>query len=97
MWGAGRTLEQAAGTSRRASDGGGPGSHHAGGSTPTCKGRRGGERCRFVESNLAELELHEAFSLIIGVTVLQHILDQAQFLSAVNRIAQHLAPKAASC
>ena len=51
------------------------------------------ERCRFVESNLAELDLHEAFSLIIGVTVLQHILDQAQFLSAVNRIAQHLAPK----
>lgn len=52
-----------------------------------------GERCRFVESNLAELELHEEFSLIIGVTVLQHILDPVQFQSAVTRIAQHLSPK----
>ena len=52
-----------------------------------------GERCRFVESNLAELDLHEEFALIIGVTVLQHILDPAQFQSAVNRIAQHLSPK----
>lgn len=52
-----------------------------------------GERCRFVESNLAELDLHEKFSLIIGVTVLQHILDPEQFQSAINRIALHLSPK----
>lgn len=51
------------------------------------------ERCRFVESNLAELDLHEEFSLIIGVTVLQHILDAAQFQSAVDNIAKHLARK----
>lgn len=51
-----------------------------------------GEHCRFVESNLADLDLHEAFSLIIGVTVLQHILDPVQFQSAINRIALHLSP-----
>lgn len=50
------------------------------------------DRCRFVESNLSELELHEKFSLIIGVTVLQHILDPKQFQSAVDRIALHLSP-----
>jgi len=52
-----------------------------------------GEHYRFVESNLSELYLHEEFSLIIGVTVLQHILDPEQFQSAINRIALHLSPK----
>src|SRR3984957_5197559 len=33
------------------------------------------ERCRFVVADLAQLELGERFDLILGVTVLQHILE----------------------
>jgi 2-polyprenyl-3-methyl-5-hydroxy-6-metoxy-1,4-benzoquinol methylase len=50
-----------------------------------------GARCRFVAQNLATLELDERFDLILGVTVLQHILEPEALRAAVQRLASHLA------
>jgi 2-polyprenyl-3-methyl-5-hydroxy-6-metoxy-1,4-benzoquinol methylase len=50
------------------------------------------ERCRFLVADLAELDLSERFEQILGVTVLQHILDAPRFERAVGRLAAHLAP-----
>lgn len=49
-------------------------------------------RCRFFAQNLAALELHGRFDLILGVTVLQHILEPESLRAAVQRLASHLAP-----
>jgi len=49
-------------------------------------------QCRFLVADLAALELEERFERILGVTVLQHILDRARFEAAVARLARHLAP-----
>lgn len=49
-------------------------------------------RCRFIVEDLAHLDAGEKFDLIIGVTVLQHILDPESLRSAVQRMADHLAP-----
>ncbi|MBL8270693.1 SAM-dependent methyltransferase [Steroidobacter sp.] len=49
-------------------------------------------RCRFLVQDLAQLDAGEAFDLIVGVTVLQHILDPKALRSAVQRMADHLAP-----
>lgn len=50
------------------------------------------ERCRFLVQDLAQLDAGEKFDLIVGVTVLQHILDPGALRSAVQRMSQHLAP-----
>ena len=50
------------------------------------------DRCRFLVQDLAHLEAGERFDLVLGVTVLQHILDPAALRSAVRRMADHLAP-----
>jgi 2-polyprenyl-3-methyl-5-hydroxy-6-metoxy-1,4-benzoquinol methylase len=50
------------------------------------------ERCRFMVQDLAELELGAHFDLILGVTVLQHILEPLRLRRAVQRMAAHLAP-----
>ena len=47
-------------------------------------------RCRFLAQDLAALELNERFDLILGVTVLQHILEPAALRAAVQRLASHL-------
>lgn len=52
-----------------------------------------GDCCHFQTADMTELDLHEQFSLIVGVTVLQHILDRVQFQSAINRLKQHLSPQ----
>jgi 2-polyprenyl-3-methyl-5-hydroxy-6-metoxy-1,4-benzoquinol methylase len=49
-------------------------------------------RCRFLREDLAELDLGRRFELIVGVTVLQHILDPRRLRAAVERLALHLAP-----
>ena len=49
-------------------------------------------RCRFLERDLAELELAETFSRIVVVTVLQHILDEGRLGEAIARLARHLRP-----
>src|SRR5262249_33243066 len=48
-------------------------------------------RCRFETQDLAALDAGDRFDLILGVTVLQHILDPDALRSAVTRMAEHLA------
>jgi 2-polyprenyl-3-methyl-5-hydroxy-6-metoxy-1,4-benzoquinol methylase len=55
------------------------------------------ERCRFVVQDLAQPEANETcageqFDLVLGVTVLQHILDPDALRAAVQRMSGHLAP-----
>jgi 2-polyprenyl-3-methyl-5-hydroxy-6-metoxy-1,4-benzoquinol methylase len=49
-------------------------------------------RCRFLERDLAELELDQRFSRIVIVTVLQHILDEGRLREAIARLSRHLRP-----
>jgi SAM-dependent methyltransferase len=49
-------------------------------------------RTRFIVQDLAHLDANGTFDLILGVTVLQHILDPEALRSAVKRMADHLAP-----
>ncbi|MBV8910226.1 MAG: class I SAM-dependent methyltransferase [Gammaproteobacteria bacterium] len=49
-------------------------------------------RCRFLVQDLAALETHEKFDLVLSVTVLQHILDAEALRRALARMAAHLAP-----
>jgi 2-polyprenyl-3-methyl-5-hydroxy-6-metoxy-1,4-benzoquinol methylase len=51
-----------------------------------------GDRCTFRVADLTELDLPDCFSLVLGVTVLQHILAPGAMELAVRRLAQHLAP-----
>ena len=51
-------------------------------------------RCRFLVQDLAELELSDRYDLILGVTVLQHILDTTRLRDAVQRLVDHLADDA---
>ncbi len=47
-------------------------------------------RCRFLVQDLAHLDAGEQFDLILGVTVLQHILEPQALRAAVRRLADHL-------
>lgn len=49
-------------------------------------------RCRFLVQDLARLDAGETFDLVLGVTVLQHILDPRALYASVQRMADHLAP-----
>lgn len=49
-------------------------------------------RCRFLVQDLAALDAGEKFDLVVGVTVLQHILDPEALRAAVRRMTDHLAP-----
>lgn len=49
-------------------------------------------RCRFLVQDLAELDAGARFDLVLGVTVLQHIIDPKRLSQAVARLAAHLAP-----
>jgi SAM-dependent methyltransferase len=50
------------------------------------------ERCRFLTQDLAALDAADRYDLVIGVTVLQHILDPVALEEAVRRMVEHLAP-----
>jgi 2-polyprenyl-3-methyl-5-hydroxy-6-metoxy-1,4-benzoquinol methylase len=50
-----------------------------------------GERCRFIVGDLQGFATGEKHDLVVGVTVLQHILDDAGLQSAVDNLAAHLA------
>jgi len=50
------------------------------------------DRCRFVHSDVSTLALSERFDVILGVTVLQHVLDDARLAHTIERLAGHLAP-----
>jgi len=47
-------------------------------------------RCRFLAQDLAALEVDGQFDLILGVTVLQHILEPAALRAALQRLTSHL-------
>ncbi len=49
------------------------------------------ERCRFRVADLSNLDVGERFDLVLGVTVLQHILEPSQFRAAFTAMARHLA------
>src|SRR6266436_8511173 len=48
------------------------------------------ERCRFLVQDLALLDAGEKFDLVLGVTVLQHILDPQALRNAMQRMVAHL-------
>jgi 2-polyprenyl-3-methyl-5-hydroxy-6-metoxy-1,4-benzoquinol methylase len=50
------------------------------------------ERCRFLVQDSAALHAGGPFDLVLGVTVLQHILDPRALRAALSRIARHCAP-----
>ncbi len=50
------------------------------------------DRCRFEAQDLSNLAAGSRFDLVLGVTVLQHILDPAALRAAVSRMTAHLAP-----
>ncbi|HEY3850709.1 MAG TPA: class I SAM-dependent methyltransferase [Steroidobacteraceae bacterium] len=50
------------------------------------------DRCRFTVTDLAHLDLGERFDMVLGVTVLQHILDPGAFRAALSAMTAHLAP-----
>lgn len=47
-------------------------------------------RCKFLVQDSALLDAGEGFDLVLGVTVLQHILDPIALRAAVRRMADHL-------
>lgn len=49
-------------------------------------------RCRFMVQDLAQFDTGQLYSLIVGVTVLQHILDPIDLNNAVARLVSHLSP-----
>ncbi len=49
-------------------------------------------RCRFMVRDIAQLDTGHRYELVLGVTVLQHILDPARLQAALSHIAVHLAP-----
>jgi trans-aconitate methyltransferase len=49
------------------------------------------DRCRFEAQDLSELDAGAKFDLVLGVTVLQHILDPAALVAAMARMTAHLA------
>ena len=50
------------------------------------------DRCQFRVQDLSSLEVGGQFDLVLGVTVLQHILEPGLLRAAVRRMAAHLAP-----
>jgi len=50
------------------------------------------QRCNFRVQDLSTLDMGERFDMILGVTVLQHILDSGALRAAVAAMTAHLAP-----
>jgi SAM-dependent methyltransferase len=50
------------------------------------------DRCRFQVQDLSNLNVGERFDLVLGVTVLQHILDPNALRRALEAMTAHLAP-----
>jgi SAM-dependent methyltransferase len=50
------------------------------------------ERCRFQVQDLSTLDVGERFDLVLGVTVLQHILEPGLLRAALAAMTRHLAP-----
>jgi hypothetical protein len=52
-----------------------------------------GDRCDFHQADVAALQLDRRFPLIVGVTVLQHVVSDSDFRSAIRSLKEHLAPE----
>jgi SAM-dependent methyltransferase len=50
------------------------------------------DRCRFRVQDLSTLDLGEQFDMVLGVTVLQHILEPALLCAALEALTAHLSP-----
>jgi len=50
-------------------------------------------QCRFQVGDVTRLDLPERFDTVWCVTVLQHLIDEAELLRAVRCLARHLAPQ----
>jgi SAM-dependent methyltransferase len=50
------------------------------------------ERCRFLVAGVEDLALARRFSLVLAVTVLQHVVAAEGLDAALARLAAHLAP-----
>jgi ubiquinone/menaquinone biosynthesis C-methylase UbiE len=50
------------------------------------------DRCRFIQSDVTTLDLPERFDVVLGVTVLQHVLDDERLAQTIVRLARHLKP-----
>jgi SAM-dependent methyltransferase len=50
------------------------------------------DRCQFFVQDLSTLDIRERYDLVLGVTVLQHILDPESFRAALAALTAHLAP-----
>jgi 2-polyprenyl-3-methyl-5-hydroxy-6-metoxy-1,4-benzoquinol methylase len=50
------------------------------------------DRCHFVVSDIAQLDTGERYELVVGVTVLQHVLDDDALVRSVRNLKRHLAP-----
>ena len=50
------------------------------------------DRCEFRVQDLSKLDVGEQFDVVLGVTVLQHILDPDLLRAAVRKMTAHLAP-----
>ncbi len=48
------------------------------------------DRCQFLVADAATFWLNSQFDRIIGVTVLQHVLDPTRFQASLERLAAHL-------
>lgn len=49
-------------------------------------------RCRFLAQDLAEVDVPGPFGLVLGVTVLQHILDAERLKAAMQGLVRQVAP-----
>lgn len=50
------------------------------------------DRCDFLTADLTSLDLGARYERILCVTVLQHIIEEARFQTAIDRLAAHLLP-----
>jgi 2-polyprenyl-3-methyl-5-hydroxy-6-metoxy-1,4-benzoquinol methylase len=50
------------------------------------------DRCRFIQSDVTRIELGQRFDVILGVTVLQHVLDDTRLAETIKKLAGHLNP-----
>jgi len=50
------------------------------------------DRCRFIQSDVTTIDLPERFDVVLGVTVLQHVLDEERLALTIARLARHLKP-----
>jgi len=50
------------------------------------------DRCRFEVGDISALEVEGEFDLVLGITVLQHVLDPEALRAALSRMSSRIAP-----